>query len=351
VVLRPDHLGDVLLSRPAIERLRVALPGAALTVVAGPWGAPSLQGVDARVVSFSFPGFTRRAKRSPWAPYLALLALAVRLRHERFDAALIFRRDHWWGALAIAVAGIPLRVGVATPKAAPFLTHSVPALEVESWGATSCRVADALLGAIGVPAPDRPFEPTFMPTLSAAREVGIWLDEHDLAGRPFVAVHPDAGAALKSWPAARWSALVDELPADVAVVLTGTPAEAAELASIANRAQRPLAMAVDLDWDGLAALYRRAALVVGMDSGPLHLATAVGTPTVRVYGPTDRRVFGPAGSVDRHRTIASTLICAPCGSLDGAPCGYLRHPPCLANVDVHDVAIAACAVLEAGALT
>jgi ADP-heptose:LPS heptosyltransferase len=95
LVIRPDHLGDVLLSRPALGLIRRSLPRADLTVLAGPWSVPSLQGIDARIAIFPFPGFTRALRGSFLAPYQCLLALAVRLRRERLDAVLLLRPDHW----------------------------------------------------------------------------------------------------------------------------------------------------------------------------------------------------------------------------------------------------------------
>jgi ADP-heptose:LPS heptosyltransferase len=90
----------------------------------------------------------------------------------------------------------------------------------------------------------------------------------------------------------------------------------------------------------VAAHYRRASLAVGVDSGPLHLAAAVGTSTVRVYGPSDPRVYGPCGPGE-HRVLQGELACIPCGNLDHPPCLALRDPPCLAAVSVDQVLTAA----------
>jgi ADP-heptose:LPS heptosyltransferase len=76
----------------------------------------------------------------------------------------------------------------------------------------------------------------------------------------------------------------------------------------------------------LAALFERARLVLGVDSGPLHLATAVGTPTVRLYGPTSAAIFGPWGPSSAHVALTSELACAPCGRLDYRPDELAAHP-------------------------
>jgi heptosyltransferase-2/heptosyltransferase-3 len=341
--MRPDHLGDVLLSRPAVELIRRTLPDAELTVLAGPGGVASLQGIDARIATFPFPGFTRMPKRSPLAPYLALAALAGRLRRERFDAALVLRPDHWWGALAAALVGIPIRVGHAIPEVAPFLTDSVRATSREASSAAALRAAQALVRTLGKTPVDEDRAPRFSPSEPARRAARTWLDEllseSGARGndRSVVAIHPGAGAGVKCWPASRWARVIQAIAADAQVVLTGSADEARLVPEIQSRVDRPVRAELDRSWEQLAALYEVVDLVVGMDSGPLHLATAVGTPTLRVYGPTDPAIYGPAGSPANHRVIQAALPCQPCGNLIGPPCGYLQDPPCLAAVSVDHV--------------
>lgn len=349
VVFRPDHLGDVLLSRPAVEMLRCALPNGEVTVVAGPWGAPSLQGAPVRVVTFPFPGFTRAPKGSPFAPYAALLAFATRLRRERYDAALVLRPDHWWGALAAAAAGIPVRVGQRTAETAPFLTHFVQPIGREPAADGALRLAGALLDAIGAERPPTEARPVrFEPTGDGIAAAGAWISANVPQGRQLVVIHPGAGASLKAWPSHRWASICRALPSGVAVVLSGGFGEEPVVQAIQTMAGRPAPAALSLSWDALSALYRRADVVVGMDSGPLHLAAAVEVPTVRVYGPTDPLLYGPPGEAALHQVVRSALPCAPCGDLVAPPCGYLEHPPCLASASTDEVVAAVLAVLRAG---
>jgi GT2 family glycosyltransferase/ADP-heptose:LPS heptosyltransferase len=338
LIMRPDHLGDVLLSRPALELVTRSMPDAEVTILAGPWGAASLQGLPAQIATFPFPGFTRAAKRSPLAPYGELLALAMRLRRERYDAALVLRPDHWWGALAAAVAGIPVRVGHRLPGVAPFLTQGVEPVTREPATKAALRAAEALVSAL-TRQPDAPADPSarFEPSPTGRRTARAWLAAARGGDRPTVAIHPGAGAAVKCWPAERWAQVIAAIPADVAVLLTGAGEEATRISAIQAGAARQVATALDLSWDALAALYEQVDLVVGMDSGPLHLATAVGTATVRIYGPTDPAIYGPAGLVEHDDVVQAALPCAPCGNLVAPPCGYLVDPPCLAAVDVAQV--------------
>lgn len=338
LILRPDHLGDVLLSRPAVDLVLRSLPTAQVTVLVGPWGAPSLQGVPVRIVTFPFPGFTRAPRRSPLAPYAALLALATRVRREGYDAALILRPDHWWGALAMAAAGVPIRVGHATRDVAAFLTHAVAPVPREAAGRAALRAATALVRALGGE-PVEPLDqaPRFSPSGAEWRRAASWLADHARGPAPRIAIHPGAGAAVKCWPAVRWARVVDALAPVATVFLCGAGEDAALVHAINRAARHPVPAALDLTWGTLAALYGQVDLVIGMDSGPMHLAAAVGTPTVRVYGPSDPRIYGPAGPAEQHRVLHADLPCVPCGDLQAPPCGHLLDPPCLAAVSVEHV--------------
>ena len=345
VVLRPDHLGDVLLSRPSFALLRESLGSGAVTVVAGPWGTPSLQGLGVRVATFPYPGFGRANAPNPFAPYRDLLALATRLRRERFDAALILRPDHWWGAFAAALAGIPVRVGHDYPETHPFLTRALAGRLPEHAAEGAMRAARAVLEELGIQPAAQSEVVTFTPSKQAEEEADTVLRHVLRRPSEFVVVHPGAGAPLKSWPGSRWASLTQALLEAGPVVLTGGPAERALLTDIQALVRPSVPVLTDLSWDTLAAVYRRAQLVVGQDSGPLHLASAVGAPTVRWYGPTDPRVFGPAGEPSANRALASTLPCAPCGNLIAPPCGYRQHPPCLAQISIDAVMQAASSLL------
>jgi len=103
------------------------------------------------------------------------------------------------------------------------------------------------------------------------------------------------------------------------------------LEEIAGGMQSPAVLVTDATVGQLAALLGRALLVLSVDSGPLHLAVAQGTPTVQLFGPTDPRIFGPWGAHERHIVLASTQRCPtcpaiPCGRLDFSPQELADHP-------------------------
>jgi heptosyltransferase-2/heptosyltransferase-3 len=92
------------------------------------------------------------------------------------------------------------------------------------------------------------------------------------------------------------------------------------------------------DLGTLAAVYARCRLVIGPDSGPLHLASAVGTPTVHLFGPADANRFGPWAPAERHRIVTSGLPCAPCGRLHWPD---ISDHPCVRVIETDAVVAAA----------
>ena len=354
LVIRPDHLGDLLLTTPALGLLREGLPEAEITALVGPWARPALAGrreVDA-VRTCAFPGFTREASGSPLAPYWQLLAEARRLRWVRYDAALVLRVDHWWGAALAAAAGIPLRVGYGVPESRDFLTHALPPDFAQHSVRESWRVVAALLGLLGRPVPaGEPPPVRTEPSAAGCAAAAALLAAHGIADDvPLVAVHPGTGADVKRWPSAWWGVVADALAERLGarVVVTGSEAERALAGEVAGAMRESAVVAAGvLDWDGLAGLFARCALVVGVDSGPLHLAAALDVPSVAIFGPTAPGRFGPWADPRRHAVVRAGLACSPCGNLIAPPCGARVEPACMQAVGPDAVLAAAMRVVGA----
>jgi lipopolysaccharide heptosyltransferase II len=346
LLIRPDHIGDVLLSAPAVALLRASLPRAHLSYLVGPWSAAAARRgphVDA-VHALAFPGFTRQRNSNLVAPYALLVRQATRLRRERYDLAVILRPDHWWGALLALAAGIPVRVGSETPETAALLTHARPPRPAEHAAELAVGVARLALRVVGATA--QPSDPTASFTIGEAARAAVadnlWGANH-LETRRVVALHPSAGAPLKSWPAQNWAALADRLAErGLAVILVGAPDDGPLLFRIqAHMSQPPVVSAFGQSLEVSAAIYARCELVVGLDSGAAHLAAAVGTPTVRLFGPASVDIYGPwPPRRDQQPLVAQELACVPCGHLESPPCGALSLPACLLALRVEDVLVA-----------
>jgi heptosyltransferase-2/heptosyltransferase-3 len=353
LLVRPDHIGDVLLTAPAVAVLRASLPAAELVYLVGPWSLEAARRgplVD-RVQSLPFPGFTRRPAVHALAPYALLLREAARLRRERYDAAVVFRPDHWWGALLALLAGIPVRVGGDTLETRPLLTLSRRIDPRQHSAEHALGLAHAALDALGQVATEPTIVEMFRVSDEARAAAGqLWtqrgLDQHQV-----VALQPSAGAPLKSWPIERWARLADGLAGlGYAVLLTGGPDDRPLLAAVQARTSIPTAgISCGRPLDQAAALYARCALFIGLDGGAAHLAAAVGTPTLRLYGPAPVAVYGPwPRRPDQRVLVTGQLTCVPCGNLEAPPCAATSLPACLLALGVDDVLTAAEAQLDHG---
>ncbi len=344
LLVRPDHLGDVLMLTPAIAWLRKALPDTELTALVGPWGVASLQNnphLD-RIQRCDFPGgFSRAPKGNLLDPYMYALEQSRLLRAQGYDAAINFRYDYWWGALLLYLADIPVRVGYQWPEAKGFLTHalpiqgerkgSLPGLPLIPFGQTSEHSAALNLGlarflletyGLRPPLDETEARLHFYPSAEDERYVRLLLSEWGIDRQDkLVAIHPGTGATLKLWTVEGFAAIADALVEryGVRVVLTGSEKEKILIKNITKACRnKPLHLDTSDWWGRLGALFARCQLVVGLDSGPLHLAVAAGAPSIHLFGPTDPAIFGPWGDPARHRVVQTEidLPCCPCGVLD-----------------------------------
>jgi lipopolysaccharide heptosyltransferase II len=343
LLIRPDHLGDLLFTTPALKLLREAFPQARITCLVGPWSKAVIEN-NPHIDDISlcpFPGFTRQKKQTVFKPYVILLQYAKRLRQEGFDLAIILRFDHWWGALLAYLAGIPHRVGYDVAEVRPFLTDVAPYSsgrhEVEQNLALVERVSGFRFRVLGWPlefdltAEDEAFVEGYL--------AGHGVEDGDL----LICIHPGAGAPVKLWRDEGWVQVADALAQryGARVILTGSAEESALCRAIAEGVTtKPIVAAGETSLGGLAAIMARCRLVLGVDSGPLHLAVAVGTPTVHLFGPVDSGDFGPWGDPARHIVVTSEMDCIPCNRLDYHPAELDQHP-CVRNITVEQVLEAA----------
>ncbi len=331
-IVRPDHLGDVLLVRPALKRIRAALPDWHITLVVGPWSRAVVEDENSvdEVITAPFPGFTRGNRVPPWEPYQELLSEAERLREIRPAAVVILRDDHWWAALMAQVAGAPVIIGADHPSMNGLLTDRI-STRGQHWVARNIEMLDGAAQILGADVNPFVASPTTDPliwnvTESDRAETSALLMSAGIEG-PFAVIHPGSGAPVKLWPVDRWAQVADAFAASgTTVLLTGSEAEEPLLTQIRDVSNsNPTSLAGKTTIRTLAAIFEQAVIVAGVDSGPLHLAVAVGTPTRHIYGPSDVASYGPWGDPARHRVITAGLSCQRCGDLglsrpEGAGC-------------------------------
>ena len=134
----------------------------------------------------------------------------------------------------------------------------------------------------------------------------------------------------------------------VAPLVTGSAAEEDLVrAVVAASGRRAVGLAGRLSLGGLIALLRRVRLLIATDGGPLHLAAAVGTPVVGLYGPADPVMYRPWCPPERRRVVRVQLPCSPCGTLLDPPCGAATEPACVTGITLDAVLTAADELLAA----
>ena len=179
----------------------------------------------------------------------------------------------------------------------------------------------------------------FIPGEPAEARVDELLASAGLQAREFIHVHPASRWRFKCWTAERNAELIDRLSTGARIVLTAAPdpQESSLVEEILSRTRsKPLNFAGGLSIKELGALTARARLFVGVDSMPMHLAAAMGTPTVALFGPSGEQEWRPWRVA--HRVVSSNHPCRPCGN-DG--CGGGKVSECLTTLGVEEVWAAA----------
>lgn len=347
LIVRPDHLGDALLSTPAIQALKRSHPALSIHVLCGEWAAAVLAAyaeID-YVQTLPFPGFQRASSSALW-PWRLAIETARRLRKIGYASAIIMRPDHWWGALVTQLAGIPQRIGYDRKNVAPFLTS---AMEYKHGHAVeqNLRLISPWIGDVNAAHAKLEY-----PVQASAREyVSALIESWQVdVGKPIVCIHPGSGAASKLWRADKWAQVGNQIAAEFGalIVFTGTRSEAALIAEItAGMAAEAVRIAGETSVGQLAALYARARAVLGPDSGALHLAAAVAAPTVALFGPADPLEFAPWGDRRRHAVVTTEIGCRPCRILDWRNDNLAYHP-CVRDITVQQVLKATRRVLKSG---
>jgi heptosyltransferase II len=315
LVVQTAFLGDVVLTTPLLEAL--AARHGPVDVVTTPAAAPLVDTLAAvrRVIAYDKHGADRGIA--------ALLRLARRLRAARYDAAYLPHRSLRTAALAW-LARIPTRIG---------FQDGWPLLYTEARPRpAAAHEADRLLVLAddAAPGPRLALETTAADRAAAER----FLAAAGIAA-PFVALAPGAIWGTKRWP--YYAALAERLAARAAVVIVGGPEDAPLAAEILAAVRRSGGRAASgcgtLTLRQAAAVLGRAALLVTNDSAPLHLAQAVATPTVAIFGSTIPAFgFGPRGARDQIVELAD-LACRPCSTHGPAACP-LGHHRCMRALDV-----------------
>jgi lipopolysaccharide heptosyltransferase II len=350
LVIRLDLIGDVVLSLPVVRALRDAYPGAQIDFLAQPSPAAILAGQPeiAHVLTIDADGLRSPAGLLRRATREAALDVIQRLRRSRYDLCVSVSGD--FGSVVARLSGARRRVGYAGESYRGMLTDPVPGGRYAVRRHEVDYVRELARAAGGRDAGDLLPELSVLP--SAAAAVATLLAETGLDSRtgPLIALHAGARNGLaKRWPTAAWAALASRLVErlDARVVLVGAPGDgeiASEIVRLAHAGAVSLTGHTSLP--ELAALLARCDLLVSGDSGPLHIACAVGTPVVGLYGPTDPQISGPLGR--RAVVLRQPIWCAPCYDASAVADCRFGNPVCMKTLPPEAVLVAVRRLLAEG---
>ncbi len=306
LIIRTDRIGDVVLSTPVIRNLRVAYPHSYLGMMVRPEHRELVEGNPAlnTVILYDKSG-TEKSWRGN-------LAFARKLREHRFDTAIILHSTNRV-ILVSWLAGIRRRVGYAR-RLGGLLTHRIPYIKKEG-SRHELEYNSELLRLIGIDPKERAL---FVPTTPAQEmKVAAFLKEQGMEGQPFVVLHPGASCPSKRWPARHFAAVGDELAkrsGAKVVVLSGPGEEQYGRQVIAAMKQKAVPALGVLSLGETACLLKKARCLVSNDSGPVHLAGAVGAPVVSIFGRWGGGLsparWGPTGP--RSMALHHDIGCRPC---------------------------------------
>jgi ADP-heptose:LPS heptosyltransferase len=339
LLLRLERIGDLLMSLEAIADVVSSLPAAAIDLVVGSWNEE---------VAKAIPGLHRietldaawLARDGSGLGMVSLLSRAPAWRGRSYDLALNFEPDVRSNLLA-AASGAGRTAGFSSGGGGPLLDIALTYDPRSHTTDNGRRLAAAVLD---VPARRHAARLELSPEVSRRAQ-----DLLGAAASPLIGLHASGGREVKQWPAERFGEVAARLAQErgATIVLTGSDGDRALVA----RARQAIGQARTIDLSGrldlmtLAAVLERLDVYITGDTGPMHLAAAVGTPVVAVFGPSDPVRYAPRDA--RHRIVRIDLPCSPCNRIRLPPARCVGHTPdCLEGIDVGLVHRAAIDILD-----
>ncbi len=288
LVVMPSWIGDIVMATPVLRALRERKPSDRLTVTVRPGLRPVLEGspfVD-EIETASLRGVL-----GPWSD-------ARRLRSLRPDAVLLLPNSFRSGLFARFI-GADRRIGFRRDRRGWLLNEAITPPPRGAPHPTLDEYVMLAEQAFGLSITDR--RPELGTTDADERAADELLEGLE---PPFILLNPGANRTDKRWPASHFARLADAVQAErrCTVLLNGSPAEAGLVEEVRSLARsEPISLPErGSTLGGLKAVIRRADLMVSNDTGPRHLAAALGTPCVALFGPTDRRWTILPDARERH---------------------------------------------------
>jgi lipopolysaccharide heptosyltransferase II len=341
ILIRANNwIGDVVMISPAARAIREHFRQARISILAKRWVLDTLRGHPFYddLIEFDDDGAHRGIR--------GRVRLGLTLRRERFDLAVLFQKAFEAAWLAF-LAGARRRIGHAADARAVLLTDPLP---LPPPGTHHVELFLGIARALGCVIRDP--RPVFHVPDDADREADRILDRAALAGRaPLIAIHPGASKLPRAWHASRFGLLAGLLAAETGtrVLILGGPADAGLLGQVAAAAGGAgVVPDPGMPIGVTAGLLARCHLFVGNDSGPLHLAAALGVPALGIFGPGDPRRTAPFAARAPVAVLTRRYPCSPCRQdfFRECPPGPGGKPFCLEEIGVDEAVTAALELLS-----
>ncbi|MFX0198883.1 MAG: glycosyltransferase family 9 protein [Candidatus Hodarchaeota archaeon] len=331
LLIRLDHLGDVLLTTPAIRSLKKQFPQARITMVIKEWSFEAIKynpHIDNIVIFNSFWTIASR-EGTETEGVAGIYQLIRQLRKEHFDFAIDFKGDIR-NIIIAYLSGAKRRISYSIRGGGFLLTDVVP-YESEIHEINKNL---KLLTPLGINSEESKMELYFTDE-DMARVKQIFDQKGIDLNRRTIALHYGGASQFKRWDLEKFISLAERITENNStnVVIFGGPYEREAFRSAENP-EKEIFLMPDLTVCHMAAAFKRCALLVCNDSGPMHVGFAVGTPTVAIFGPTFPNRFGPQ-DLEKNRIVRSQLSCSPCWHPDKAI--GCRERNCLNSIDVGSV--------------
>lgn len=318
LVVKLRSIGDTVLATPSLVALKRFLPNAQVDILLEDWVAPVLDGFDAidNVLTIAKGAFER-------------LRTAREIRRNRYD--VVFNLHGGTTATFLSYAsGARHRVGFAHYQY-KFLYNHLLSSATDFWHQEATHSAEqqlSLLGFVGVPVEDRP-KSRLVVTDAALKTVRTTCDGGWFNSSDFVLMHPTSAFFTKQWAVENFALTAEHLAEKgFQTVAVAAKHESSVLEKLKGASTVPITTFDDLTLSEITALASKARLFVGNDSGIAHIAAAVGTPSVVVFGSSNRNHWRPWTDA-QNEIVFNALPCQPC---PGYTCEVFGEPKCIIGV-------------------
>lgn len=323
LIVNVNWLGDVVFSSPIFRALKEKYPQSRVSCLAVPRVKEVLECVEGldEIIIYDEDGRHKSI--------FGKLSLIHELRRKKFDVAFLLHRS-LTRALLVYWAGIKERIGYDTKGRSKFLTKAIPEPK------ENIHRSDYYLKVIesyGIEIKNRQCVLKIDPRTQY--KIESIMGENKLVDGNFIVIHPGGNWDLKRWPAENYHLLVQKImkSGSLKIVFTGSAADQDLVGAIINKLSiKPIVFAGKLTLKELMALMQKAKCVISADSGPIHLASGVGTITIGLFGPTRPEITGPRGN-GKIKILQKDVGC------NRQACYHLKCPSniCMQALTVEDV--------------